>query len=46
MFGACSGLAAWLDLTAIGNEALRETVGVFIIDFANMIVAELANLTT
>src|SRR5579864_8815879 len=43
MFGAGTRLTAGLDLASIGDVALHEAAGIFIIDFTNMIVTELTN---
>jgi len=43
MLGACPDLPARLDFSAVGDIAFQETAGIFIIDFAYMIVAKLAN---
>jgi hypothetical protein len=43
MLGACPGLPARLDFSAVGDVAFQETTRIFIIDFAHMIVTKLAN---
>jgi hypothetical protein len=43
MLGAGSRLAAGLDFATIGNVLTQEATGIFIINFANMIVTELTN---
>jgi hypothetical protein len=42
MLGARPGLAARLDLSTIRYVPLHETVRIFVVDFAHVIVAELA----
>jgi len=43
VFRASAGFAAWFNLATIRNEAFHETVSVFIIDFADVIVAKLTD---
>jgi len=43
MFGAGPRLAAGLDFAAIGNVFPQEAVGIFVINFANVIVTKLTN---
>jgi hypothetical protein len=42
VLGARPGLAAWLDFSTIRDVPFYETVCIFVVDFAHMIVAELA----
>jgi hypothetical protein len=44
MFGACPSLPTGFDFAAIRNVAFHETIRVFVIDLAYMIVAKLTNL--
>lgn len=41
MLGACPRLTARLDLAAIRNELPHKAVGIFVVNFAHMIVAKL-----
>jgi hypothetical protein len=45
VFGAGTCLSAWLDLAAIRDVALHKAGCIFVIDFTNMIMAELTNFT-
>ncbi len=43
MLGACPCLPAGFDFATIGDVAFQETVSIFVINFAYMIVAKLTN---
>jgi hypothetical protein len=43
VFGTSASFAAWFDLATIRNEALHEAARIFIVDLANMIMAELTS---
>jgi len=43
MLRAGAGLPAWLDFATIGDVALQEAAGFFVINLTHMVVAELAN---
>jgi len=43
VFGTGASFATWLDFSTIGDVPFHETVGIFIVNFAHMIVAELTD---